>query len=377
VAKWIDFKELRQRLPFVDVLKHYSVELKVKGDRASALCPLPNHPERTDGQKRTASFSANLTKGIWQCFGCKCSGNAVEFAIRMEGLDPSDPVAFRKGALQVAEIFGITTERSANNGASASKSPVALPEHNQVASTSPAAVAPSSKPIAAPPTTPPTKVVVNEPLDFELKKLDPKHPYLPGRGFAPETIEHFGLGFCAKGMMAERIAIPLHDGAGKLIGYAGRIVEDTRISDEHPKYRFPGPRDRNGTRYEFHKNAMLYNAHRIEKPVADLIVVEGFASVWWLMQAGYADVVALMGSSCSKEQAHAIIDLVQAGGRVWVFPDGDAAGEQCAQSMLVQLSPHRWTRWVKLTEGAQPTHCTQLNMSFIFEGCRNTLRVSQ
>jgi DNA primase len=42
-------------------------------------------------------------------------------------------------------------------------------------------------------------VIVNASLDFELKGLDATHPYLLGRGFTPETIKHFGLGFCSRG----------------------------------------------------------------------------------------------------------------------------------------------------------------------------------
>jgi len=44
-------------------------------------------------------------------------------------------------------------------------------------------------------------VVVNAPLDFELKGLNREHPYLFNRGFSKETIEHFGLGFCSRGYL--------------------------------------------------------------------------------------------------------------------------------------------------------------------------------
>jgi DNA primase len=58
-------------------------------------------------------------------------------------------------------------------------------------------------------------VIVNSPLDFELKHLDPVHPYLPGRGFTPETIAHFGLGFCSKGSLNDRIS-PQSGGFGRM-----------------------------------------------------------------------------------------------------------------------------------------------------------------
>src|SRR5882724_6968387 len=110
MSTWIDFKELRAKLKFEDVLRHYHVEAKVKGERAYALCPFQGHPARTDGKKRTPSLSIQLSRGIFQCFGCKISGNCIEFAIRMEGFDPSDPRQFREGALKVANVFGMISE---------------------------------------------------------------------------------------------------------------------------------------------------------------------------------------------------------------------------------------------------------------------------
>jgi DNA primase len=122
---------------------------------------------------------------------------------------------------------------------------------------------------------------VNAPLDFELQSLDPKHPYLYERGFTDETIEHFGTGFCNRGMLKGRIAIPLHDPQGQLVGYAGRITRDDLVSEKCPKYLFPGERDRKGILLEFRKSLLLYNAHRIEKPVDHLFVVEGLSSLSW------------------------------------------------------------------------------------------------
>ena len=58
---------------------------------------------------------------------------------------------------------------------------------------------------------------------FRLDKLERSHPYLAERGLTLETIVDFGIGFCAKGMMAERIAIPIQNPEGKVVAYAGRF----------------------------------------------------------------------------------------------------------------------------------------------------------
>jgi len=135
------------------------------------------------------------------------------------------------------------------------------------------------KPNPEPKSRLPTLVIV--PLDFELKNLDPEHPYLYDRNFSRHTIGWFGLGFCSRGMLKERIAIPLHDAAGKLIGYAGRVVDDKAITEANPRYRFPGERERDGKLYEFPKTLFLYNGHRLKRPLKQLIVVESFTAVWW------------------------------------------------------------------------------------------------
>jgi DNA primase len=154
--------------------------------------------------------------------------------------------------------------------------------------------------------------------------------------------------------MKGRIAIPLHDGGGVLIGYAGRIVDEKAIGKDTPRYLFPGSREHNGTRHEFRKSAFLYNGFRVAT-LSQVVVVEGFTGVWWLTQAGITNVVALMGASCSETQAGLLRDLVPEDGSIWLLPDGDKAGERMAEETLVMLAPHRFVRLVTLEEGQQPT----------------------
>jgi DNA primase len=227
--------------------------------------------------------------------------------------------------------------------------------------------APSKKPEKTEPKSD-LPIVVNAPLDFELKGLDRKHPYLLNRGFSQDTVDLFGLGFCSRGLLKDRVAIPLHDHEGKLVGYAGKVVDDATISEDNPRYRFPGKRERDGKLFEFRKTLFLYNGFRVKAPVEDLIVIEGFASVWWLHQNGLPNVVATMGSDCSERQAELIVSLVKPDGRVWIVADGDNAGERHAQTLLSLLSPHRFVRRVKIADGKQPTDLSgeQLKTSFTF-----------
>ena len=338
---WIDFKELRSKLDFEQVLRHYGVEVKHKGKQHQGFCPLPNH----QGKKNSPSFSANLERGIFQCFGCGAKGNVLEFAAMMEKADPKDGAALHKVAAELQKRFcpelGVASTET-------KKAVAKKPEKTEQKSCLP--------------------VVVNAPLDFELKGLDAEHPYLLSRGFTPETIKHFGLGFCSRGLLKARVAIPLHDHEGKLVGYAGRVVDDALISEDNPRYRFPGKRERDGKLFEFRKTLFLYNGYRVKAPVDDLIVVEGFTSVWWLNQNGLSSVVATMGSDCSEKQAELIVSLVKPNGRVWIAPDGDKAGERHAQTLLFLISPHRFVRWVKMAADKQPTDllAEQLKTRFTF-----------
>jgi len=368
MSKWIDFKSLREGLSFPAVLAHYEVELKARSDgQAHGFCPLPSH----DGEHRSPSFSAHLQRGVWQCFGCGAKGNVLDFAIRMEGLSPDKSADVRTVAVKLKDQFGINCEverppreqRSvANNGGSRKPSGKNGPAPSKPRSKPPAKTDPKEQPpLLNPSSTSPSgddaamPVKINEPLDFQLKGLQSDHPYLMARGFTFENMANFGVGYCARGSLANRIAIPLHDAEGHLVGYAGRVLADDTISEENPKYRLPSRRERNGVMLEFRKSHLLYNANRIKAPADTLVVVEGFPSVWWLTQAGIANVVAVMGSSMSPEQAAIVKAMTTPEARVWIMPDGDDAGLRLASDAMTAVGDQRWTRWVALGPDQQPT----------------------
>lgn len=135
-------------------------------------------------------------------------------------------------------------------------------------------------------------------------------------------------------------------------------MDDENIGPDCPKYRFPGERTRNGTIIEFRKANLLFNVHRLRCPIDDVIVVEGFLSVFWLWQHGFENVVSIMGSACSDVQLALILKLVKKEGRVVLFTDGDDAGDRGVRDLMPHLSKHRTIEWVRAGDGRQPTDCT-------------------
>lgn len=314
---WINFAELRKQLRFEDVLLHYGVEARKKGSQHTGPCPLPAHV----GSKTAPCFSANLERGIFQCFQCKASGNLLEFAALMAKVDPEDGKALRKIAVELQTRF-------APQGANTKTA-----HRKQV---EPAQSSPPS--------------LVNPPLDFELKGLDPSHPVFGDMRFSKETVSFFGLGVCSRGLLAGRVAIPLHDADENRVGYAG-----LSLNDSEPRYLYPEDRERNGAKLVFRKDRLLYNAHRIKAPCDDLVIVEEIESAWWLHQCGFEPVVSTLGSGCSKEQAELAISLLHPSGKLWVMPCGTDAGSGFGKAVVEHVAKHRFVRWLCLGLDRKPT----------------------
>jgi DNA primase len=212
------------------------------------------------------------------------------------------------------------------------------------------APAPAPKPAskAEPPAS--EKTAPNKPLKFRLDKLERNHPYLAERGLTQETIVDFGVGFCGKGMMAERIAIPIHDPEGGVVAYAGRYPGEP--PGDTPKYKLPPG---------FRKSLELFNIDRAVKEPAEkpLIIVEGFFDCMKLHQHGCRKVAALMGSTMSDAQEELIRRHTNGRSQVVVMMDEDEAGRAGREDIAVRLARFVFVKvHVFEKEGKQPEHLT-------------------
>jgi DNA primase len=211
----------------------------------------------------------------------------------------------------------------------------------------------SRKPVPAPETSTP-----NKPLKFRLDKLDREHPYLAERGLKLETLVDFGVGFCAKGMMAGKIAIPIHNVEGQVVAYAGRWPGEPPQGEE--RYKLPPG---------FRKSQELFNLDRAIKGPADepLVIVEGFFSCMKLHQFGMKKVVALMGSSLSTGQEELLRKHTDRKSQVIVMLDEDEAGRAGREDIAVRLAKFAFVNIHAFDEeGRQPEHLSAEEVAALF-----------
>lgn len=101
---------------------------------------------------------------------------------------------------------------------------------------------------------------------------------------------------------------------------------------------------------------VVFNLNRAKELAREkgLILVEGFLDCFRIWQAGFKNVVALMGSFMSPEQEELIVESVGLNGRVILIFDGDEPGRDCADQVASRLFNHVFVRVVSLEPDSQP-----------------------
>lgn len=200
------------------------------------------------------------------------------------------------------------------------------------------------------------------------------------RGLSAATIERFGLGVVAKGVVElmgretsrdalldsglaaqrdsgeiydrfrHRVMFPIHNESGNLVGFAGRsMIENPQKT---PKYL-------NGPQTDiFHKGQELYALHLAKPAIRSsgvAVIVEGYFDVISLHQAGDERAVAPMGTALTNQQLRRL--LVHADTIVFAF-DGDSAGRKAALMaaavLLEEMKDGKTARFLFLPDGDDP-----------------------
>lgn len=295
---WVEFAAVKAAVSLAMVFRLYRVDglRTIRPGQLRGRCPI--HREGGDD-----AFHANLTKNAFQCFYCQAGGNVFDFVAAMENC------SIRQAALLLQRRFEVRGGQD--------WSEVGIEKRKLV----------------------PKKVEVNRPLRFGLQGVNPCHPYLAERGITSATARYFGAGFFAgPGLMSGRMVIPIQDELGRTVAYAGRSLDG-----QAPRYKLPAG---------FRKSAVLFNLHRAAASGCDkAVVVEGFFDCMKVHQAGFASVVALMGTTLSAQQEMLLRDRFR--GLVLLL-DGDAAGQRGATVMAAQLRDAGHVEVLELPAGTQP-----------------------
>jgi DNA primase len=304
-TEWVDFKEIKKTVSMVEILKHYGLidGLKRKGNELVGYCPVHDKDHYNKD-----SFRVNVVKNIWHCFACSCGGNVLDFTAIMEG------TTIREAGLRLKEWYGVDppAPEIAKEKKEVERKEIKNQSENQD----------------------------NKPLDFELKTLDQNHSYLKERGIEKATVKEFNIGYCKRGLLKGRIAVPIHNEKGELIAYAGRYPGDPPEGES--KYRLPS---------NFKKSQAIFNLHRIQKRERNLILTEGFFDVFKLWQSDFKNTVALMGVSMSEKQEKTLIDFLGSEGKLTVIFDPDEAGEKARKEVVEKLQSKMFIKTIKLEKG--------------------------
>ena len=302
----------------VDVISEY-IQLTKKGRNFFGLCPF--HGENTP------SFSVSQEKQIFHCFGCGKGGNALRFLMEIESIHFTEAIQLlaRKSGEEISGEWFIQPQESyyseEQEGVLQAYDWSAKLFHHVLKHTSDG------------------KAGLN---------------YLKKRGFEPETIEEFKLGFSpdrneflaaflkGKGYKLEQLAeygliqsnnqgsyydrfqdrviFPIKNHQGKIIAFGGRAFKE----HQEPKY-LNSPESK-----LFHKGRVLYNFHLARKHFQkekEVILFEGYMDVIKAYQAGVYNAVATLGTSLSESHAKTLKRYVK---QAVICFDGDDAGRNAS-----------------------------------------------
>lgn len=270
----------------VEVISEY-LPLKRAGRNYLGLCPF--HGEKTP------SFSVSPERQIYKCFGCGVGGNVVDFVMRIDNLDFSEAMTALAGRAH------ITVPENGSDG----KTAVRATEKERIYAINTEAARFFNK-----------KLPENESaLEYiEKRRLSQNTVTKFGLGFAPDSwdalLKHLRvLGFSDEeihkaGLVGKketryydsfrnRIIFPIIDLKGHVVGFGGRVMDDSK-----PKYlNSPETPVFDKSRNFYGLNFARADNHKTA------VVVEGYMDVISLHQAGITNAIATLGTSFTQEHA--------------------------------------------------------------------------
>lgn len=324
-------QEVRRRIDLAELVGQY-VPLRKAGGRFVARCPF--HEEKTP------SFSVSPEVGLYFCFGCKASGDALRFYEQMEG------VTFLEALRALAERVGVELpetrdpERVAEERRQRDLSErlmalcaAAADFYRDALETAPfselARGALEERGITA-------ETAARFRLGYAPAQWDALTQHLRAKRFSPADGELAGLLLPGRGgyydRFRHRLMFPVLDRAGRVVAFSGRILP---VSEAIPEGIVPTETGKYVNSPEtpiYRKGELLYglaNARTAMRHNAEAILVEGNFDVVQMHQHGFVETVAPLGTSFTEAQAKLLRRFAET--VVLVF-DGDEAGRKAARA---------------------------------------------
>ncbi len=310
-------QELLSKNDIESVASSY-VAMKRRGRNLVGLCPF--HGEKT------ASFNLYPETNSFYCFGCGAGGDVITFIKRIENLDYLDAVRF------LADRAGMRMPENRQENDQTSRLRLRILEANREA----------ARLYHAALYRPEGRVALE---------------YYHRRGYTDATIKHFGLGFAppewdylikglrAKGFKDEelvaaflaargrnggvydvfrnRVMIPIIDIRGNVVGFGGRVLDDTK-----PKYI------NTESTLAFSKSRNLFALNFAKNEGRELNLCEGYMDVIAMHQAGFPNTVAALGTSFPEEQMQLIARYAD---KINLIFDADGAGQKATRRAIDNL----------------------------------------
>jgi DNA primase len=131
-----------------------------------------------------------------------------------------------------------------------------------------------------------------------------------------------------------RIIFPIHDLQHRSIGFGGRIMPEIAARQREAGQREPAKYVNSPETRVFSKSDNLYGLNLVRDAVSrpkELIVVEGYTDVVAAWQAGFNNVVAVLGTALNERHLRLMKRFVE---RIVLVLDGDEAGRRRANETL-------------------------------------------